>query len=120
MRHKPINSPRDLLTLVRLYAPSRACERAIDEDRVEFLGGFLPKGNDPHWIVRIKSVHGRTWIIKVSVDQETMTYGVHQIEESDIKWSDWDGDKHTRSPLYCGSLPHVYQEKKNRSLNSDD
>ena len=56
----------------------RACHAG---GTVKVLGGFsqVPPGTGPGWIVRITSVHGRTWFIAVSPHESRPTFNVRRL-----------------------------------------
>jgi hypothetical protein len=102
---KPIRSRTDLLALVAQHAPSKACARAISENRAHVLGGFTPVEGLPCFIVRVTSKHERTWIIAVDVDEPHHRYRFRFIDE--IPWNNWDGTSGGER-LIDGDLPVAY------------
>lgn len=86
---RPLRSRSDLTALVAQHAPSKACARAIFENRATVLGGFNPAGGLPCFIVRVTSKHERTWLIAVDVDEPHHRYKIRYID--DVPWESWDG-----------------------------
>lgn len=105
MRPKPLHSRSDLISLIRDHAPTRACLRAIDEDRTECLGGFNPAEDFPYFLVRITSRFGKEWFIGIAVDEEAHSF--HRFRAESVDWECWDGRASGRS-LKDGDNPKTY------------
>lgn len=86
---RPIHSRNDLLSIVRDYVPTRACGRAIDEDRATVLGGFTPPEGLSHFIVQVDGRLGQQWLIALGIDEENTRFRVWYPESVD--WKHWDG-----------------------------
>lgn len=106
MRPRPIHSRSDLIAVARTHAPTRACRRAIDEDRAEVLGGFTPAEGLPRWIVRVVSRHGRTWHIAILADENSHRFRFEYPEQ--VGWRDWSGQTGRNHPVYDGDNPAEY------------
>lgn len=86
---RPLHSRADLIALAAQAAPSKACVRAISEDRATSLGGFTPAGGLPCFVVQVRSKHGRQWFITIEVDEAAHRYLVRTLDA--VPWSAWDG-----------------------------
>lgn len=80
MRARPLNGRDDLLAVASRLAPSRACQRAIAEGRVDTLGGFTPPGGLPFYGLRVESRLGRVWWLAVEVDEEARRFRVRRLD----------------------------------------
>ena len=105
MQPRPIHRRADLLALVRDRVPTRACGRAMDEDRATVLGGFAPPEGLPYWLVSVTSRHGRTWLIGITCDQARNRFGVVYPER--VEWEHWAGSSDGRT-IYDGDDPTQY------------
>ncbi len=93
---KPIRTRAELLSLISGRAPSRACERAIRENRTKVLGGFAPPKGIPYFLVRIESAHGAVWYVKIFVNEEGRKYPIEYHRDTEEKpfepdWEHWSG-----------------------------
>jgi hypothetical protein len=99
-------------------SPTRGCRRAIEEGRAEVLGGFaaIPPYGLPGWILRVRSRHGRTWLLAVLVDEVKHVYTARLVDE--VPWSEWVGRKgRKRWNAYDGDVPEeVDRERAKRAL----
>ena len=111
MRPSPLRTRTDLLRLLRPYAISAACGRAMDEDRVTVLGSFAVPGGFPRYMVRVISKSRREWLLALVVDDVDYQYRVAQ-NLIKIPWSQWQGDPDRRHPLLDGDEPEVYAGKR--------
>ena len=114
MKPRPIHSRSDLLNLVEPLAPSRACQRAIREDRAEVLGGFTPAEGLPYWLVRITSQFKKQWLIALLCDEQRNRFIV--AHPTDVRWADWDGRPDGRT-LHDGDNPETYALLRERTRN---
>ena len=105
MRPRPLHQRDDLIALVREYAPTRACNRAIREDRAQVLGGFAPPEGLPYWLVQVDSRHGNRWYIGIICDEPNNRFRPFWPERPD--WRHWDGRIGGRS-LKDGDSPNTY------------
>lgn len=85
----PLRTRSDLTALAAQHAPSKACARAISEDRAQVLGGFTPAGGLPCFVITVKSKHGREWIIAIEINEEARRYQVQYLDF--VPWACWDG-----------------------------
>ena len=102
---RPIHTRSELIALIRQAAPSRACRRAIDEDRTQVLGGFTPPEGHPYFATITTSRHGRQWNLAVVVDEQRQRYRVVSFDRS--PWQYWDGRPDGRS-IHDGDDPLTY------------
>lgn len=100
---KPIRTRTDLFALAAQHAPSKACVRAISENRAQVLGGFTPVEGLPTLIVRVQSKHGREWLISVDVNEAERRYEYRYLEA--VPWACWDGQSTGKRPLIDGDVP---------------
>ena len=105
MRPRPMHRRADLIEAVRDYAPTRACRRAIDEDRSTVLGGFITPEGLPYWLVKVISQHGREWLLGLECDEESNRFRPFWPDR--VKWQHWDGRINGRS-LKDGDDPKTY------------
>jgi len=104
-------------------SPTRGCRRAIQDDRADVLGGFrtIPPFGLPGWILRVRSRHGRTWLLAVMVDEVKHVYTASFVDE--VPWLEWVGrtDRKGWSP-YDGDHPKeayaAYRQAKKERLLS--
>ena len=87
----------------------KAITRALYGGQVEFFGGFdpIPPTTHPGWIMRITSVHGRTWYVAVICYDRR--YGVRILR--DVPWDKWVGTRpwgEFRTQLHSGDSPEEY------------
>lgn len=99
-------------------SPTRGCRRAIEEGRAEVLGGFkvIPPFGQPGFILRVRSRHGRTWLLAILVDEVKHVYTARLADE--VPWLEWVGrtDRKGWSP-YDGDHPkEAARERAKRAL----
>lgn len=95
--------------------PRKAIVRALNEGQVEFFGGFdpIPPTTHPGWIMRVTSVHSRTWYVAVICYD--CRFGIRILR--DVFWGNWvgtmfwDSDKF-RSQMFSGDHPEEYKKLK--------
>lgn len=105
MRPRPIHRRADLLALVRDYVPSRACGRAMDEDRAIVHGGFEPPVGLPYWLVKVTSRHGRVWYIAVVCDEPRNRFSITYPDR--VEWQHWAGSINGKG-IKDGDDPRLY------------
>ena len=94
-----------VITYIKEGTERRGIVRAIDEGRVEYLGGFSQTSfntKSPIWICKITSEFDRTWVIAIYTNGASTHL-------RNVPWSYWVGDKST-NPLYTGDRPEKYRE----------
>ena len=86
-----IRTRSELLWYIADHAPSGACRRAVVEGKVVVLGGFrvIPPNGWKGWIVKVTSVHGKDWLVAVTIHPTKHLYHVRMIEK--IPWAWWAG-----------------------------
>lgn len=97
-----------LIEMLYPLVPSRACQKAIEAGRIRVIGGFrdIPPFSLPGWICCVRSVHGRTWLLALCVDEISHKYLCHLPDE--IPWSMWVGKANGDDwNAYNGDDPHV-------------
>lgn len=105
-----IRSRADLLDFAQESIGSRACGRAFDTGEVSLLGGFCPVAPTRYdgWIITVRSVAGRLWIIGVLADDARHTYRMVELDR--IPWKKWNlGD---RGGIYAGDVPAQAQHSR--------
>lgn len=113
-------SRSDLCLYAAKHVPLRSCARAINEGRVELLGGFssIPPLSDPGFLLKVTSRHGREWIIAISIDEIKHRYKVW-IAGPEIPWWYWMGCVDgPRRPAYDGDHPMKYAEKQKEAFDA--
>lgn len=111
--HHQFRTRAELILYVGQRATSRACRRAMDEGRVELLGGFapLPPRSQPGWMLRVLSKHGRTWFLAATVNADR-PFECDVWEADFIPWENWIGDpKRDVSTIYEGDNRIEYEAK---------
>lgn len=115
----PFRTRNDVILYAQARAPSRACRRAF-ENKVELLGGFEPLhplGYLPGWLLRVTSIHGRMWLIAVTISAVCPNNPL--VDELDcIPWERWTG--HTdRIPvtIYDGDNPWDYARRRKEAID---
>lgn len=118
-----IRTRSDLLWYIQEHAPSGACRRAVIEGQVSVLGGFnvIPPNGWEGWIVKVTSVHGKDWLVAVTVHPTKHFYYVRMIDK--IPWAWWVGTVPSLPPyaITNGDVPlqaartrrQAREEKKN-------
>ena len=101
----------DLVAWLETRPLRKAISRALQEGTVEVMGGFyiIPPTYLPGWIVRITSIHKRTWNVAIVVHKPLNRYIVYIIDK--IPWRHWAGGDTTNS-LYAGDHPKEYRRLK--------
>jgi hypothetical protein len=87
-------------------SPTRGCRRAIEDGRVTVLGGFrtIPPYGLPGWVFRVRSRHGRTWLLAILVDEVKHVYMGRLADE--VPWIEWVGRKGRKGwNAYDGDVP---------------
>ena len=103
-------SPLHIVSWLGQNCARKAICRAINEGQVEFFGGFnpIPPTTHPGWIMRVTSVHGRTWYVAVICYDRR--YGIRILR--DVPWDKWYGTDSRGvfgPPLYRGDNPEEYK-----------
>jgi len=99
----------DLVEYIEKRCARASIVRAISEGDVELYGGFrnIPPMHKNGWILRVTSVHDRTWYVVILSDKDnTMTI------ISSVPWSGWIGDAHAGQSLFEGDNPDDYEQRK--------
>lgn len=86
-----IRTRSELLWYIAEHAPSGACRRAIVEGKVVVLGGFcvIPPNGWKGWIVKVTSIHGKDWLVAVTLHPTKHHYYVRMVEK--VPWAWWVG-----------------------------
>lgn len=88
--------------------PSRACQKAMQAGRIAVIGGFsnIPPFGLPGWICCVRSVHGRTWLLALCVDEIEHRYLCRRPDK--IPWDLWVGRANGDTwNAYDGDEPHI-------------
>ena len=95
--------------------PRPAIVRALEQGRVEFLGGFnpIPPPTLPGWILKVTSLYNKQWNVAILADDVGHRYEIRIIKF--IPWECWMGE--LKEPLFCGDNPELYKELKNAKCN---
>jgi hypothetical protein len=112
----------DLVNWLETQPLRKAISRALDEGTAEVIGAFnfIPASREytsypGGWIVRITSIHRRTWILAIS---PLMTGGGHPYwirVIPEIPWEYWAGRPDGGS-LCNGDHPEKYRRLKDESV----
>lgn len=96
------------------HCPRKSIVRAISEGTTELLGGFnqIPPSNKSGWIVRVRSITGRVWLVAVSPNKNQTDYEIRIPKE--VPWGFWM-DCLNPNPVYAGDKPWLYRSLKERS-----
>jgi len=105
MKPRPMHSRDDLIQQIRPYVPTRACDRAVGEGRVEVFGGFAPPEGFPYFLLQVTSYFGKQWRLGLEVREAENRLVPLSVETVD--WSIWDGRTGGRS-LKDGDDPVRY------------
>jgi hypothetical protein len=105
MQPRPFHTRTELIALAREFAPTRACWRAMIEDRATVLGGFITPGGLPSWLVQVDSRHGNRWYVGLVCDEDNNCFRPWWPETPD--WANWDGRINGRS-LRDGDSPNTF------------
>jgi len=94
--------------------PRPAIVRALEQGRVEFLGGFklIPPSTLPGWILQVNSIYGKCWNIAVLANDIKHIYEIRIMKS--VPWKNWIGTN-SHNKLFCGDNPETYKELKNGS-----
>lgn len=94
-----------------------AIARALDQGKIEFLGGFkpIPPSTLPGWILKVISIHNKQWNIVVLANDTKHCYEIRIIET--VPWKNWVGtafwnDDRFREKLFSGDNPELYKEMR--------
>lgn len=92
----------DVLAWIKSHTSRRGVVRAIEESRVEYLGGFrfIHELNGSGWICRITSEYGRVWVVACGT-AGTLKY------LNTVPWTHYVGGVGGNS-LYSGDNPKDY------------
>lgn len=101
--------------------PRPAIVRALEQGKIEFLGGFnpIPPSTLPGWILKGTSLYGKKWIIAILANDIKHIYEIRIIKT--IPWKNWTGtDPFTnhnsfRMELFSGDNPKKYKEMRDDS-----
>ena len=90
----------DVLSWIKSHTSRRGVVRAIEEGRVEYLGGFrfVRELNGSGWICRATSEYDRTWLVACGTNG-TLRY------LNSVPWEHYVGGE---NHLYSGDNPKVY------------
>lgn len=91
-----------VLTWITFHSSRRGVIRAIEEGRVEHLGGFryIKELGRSGWICRVTSEYGRVWIVACGTNG-TLKY------LKAVPWNHYVGSVGA-TPLYSGDNPKIY------------
>lgn len=103
MKARPLHTRDDLLRL--LQCPSTACERALRDGVVTVLGGFTPADGFPLMLTRIESLRGNKWYVGLRIDEAGRRYVPFWLEEDQVPWKYWSGERTGTRPLIDGDEP---------------
>lgn len=101
-----IRTRNDLIKWLEEHAPTPSIRRALQEGKVENLGGFnLPY---PGWIIKVVSKFNTTWFVRIYILKQEIIVKVVNY----ILWKNWIGDT-SNNKLYQGDNPELYEGLKN-------
>jgi hypothetical protein len=101
---RPIRTRDELLALVAANAPTKSCERAIQEpDTTTVHGGFTSPTGLSGWIVTVRAYRQQRWIIAIYVDEGARKYRVRRLKR--VPWERWIGTSTGKRPLIDGDRP---------------
>ena len=91
----------DVLSWIKSHTSRRGVVRAIEEGRVDYLGGFrfIRELNGSGWLCRVASEYGRVWVVACGTNG-TLRY------LKTIPWYHYVGST-TGNTLYAGDTPEV-------------
>lgn len=115
MRPRPLHSRSDLVAIIRDIAPTRACQRAVDEGRTEVLGGFTPPGGLPYYLVHVTAQFGSEWLLSIEIDEDRREFRPRRLDS--VAWECWDGRSEGRS-LKDGDHPRRYADRRRQALEN--
>lgn len=74
-----IERNQDVVEYLKRHPITPAFKRALADPlaKIEPLGRFTPAGEFPYWAVRVTSRFKRVWLVRLVIDTERNTYGVH-------------------------------------------
>lgn len=98
--------------------PRPAIVRALEQGKVEYLGGFnpIPPSALPGWILKITSIYETQWNVAVLANEITHRYEIRIIKS--VPWKNWVGTDHLnnhkkfRIKLFSGDNPELYKEHR--------
>ena len=108
MKALHIRNRSDLIEYVYGHAPYNAIARAMDEGKVENLGGFIADPlylNDDGYVIRVKSRAGKEWLLAISGVTNKITI------VSKVPWENWIGTG-MRDSLFAGDFPNKYEKER--------
>lgn len=121
---KHFTSRTDMIEWLIDNCPRQAIVRALQANRIEFLGGFtkIPPSNLPGWIFRVGMVSGQTKNICILANDLKHKYEIRIVKHE--PWENWHGMFHgilMKDSLHAGDKPLLYKElwnaaQSNRSL----
>lgn len=96
--------------------PRPAIVRALEQGKIEYLGGFdpIPPSTLPGWIIKVISIHDKQWNIAILANDIKHGYEIRIIKT--IPWKNWIGTdylanhKSFRIELFSGDNPILYKE----------
>lgn len=102
-----------IIAWLERHCPRKAIVRAIDEGKIELLGGFsqIPPSNHHGWIVRVTSIHKRVWLVAIIPNKRQTDYEIRIPKE--VPWKYWCGDFFTHK-IFQGDKPWLYQAIKEK------
>lgn len=103
----------DLIEWLIANCPRPSIVRALQANRVEFLGGFtkIPPSNLPGWIFKIEKLSGKVIRVCILADDIKHKYRIRIVKR--IPWENWDGIFHgvlVIDNLNSGDKPFTYKE----------
>lgn len=114
-------SRTDMIEWLIDNCPRQAICRALQANRVEFLGGFtkIPPSNLPGWIFKITLFRSRAEkIICILANDLKYKYEIRMVKY--IPWENWHGMFHgilMKDSLHAGDDPVKYKEKYDATKN---
>ena len=121
---KHFRSRTDMIEWLIANCPRPAVVRALQANRVEFLGGFtkIPPSNLPGWIFKVQSA--KITNVCILANDLKHRYEIRIVKH--VPWENWHGMFHgilMKDSLHSGDDPLQYKElynaaKSNRSPES--
>ena len=87
----------DMIKWLIANCPRPAIVRALEANRVEFLGGFklIPPSNLPGWIFKITTLGGKIKNVVILANDLKLKYEIRIVKR--VPWENWAGD-------FCGLI----------------
>ena len=111
----------DMIEWLIANCPRPAIVRALEANKVEFLGGFnpIPPSNLPGWIFKIKLLSGKTKNVCILANDLEHKYEIRMVKQ--IPWKNWCGVFHgilLITGLNTGDNPLQYKELRDAAKSN--